>query len=187
MVKKERKIVTLLLRTTKAREFPYVILRPFRFITYRPFIIPRYPQWTKLAGRRTSENTQASGPQVEQIKGIRTRRRFALPECFCSSLQLQGGAEHAGSENALGDKQTNLSDRFQTTGRHVLVSCRATEVETTGRQQRKCERLTIACWSRRAQPWNGDRLIALVKQTQRDNTGRHLFIYLFIVCQKSSM
>ena len=89
--KKERKIVTLLLRTTKAREFPYVILRPFRFITYRPFIIPRYPQWTKLAGRRTSENTQASGPQVERIKGIRsfrTRRRFALPECFCSSLQL---------------------------------------------------------------------------------------------------
>jgi len=40
-------------------------------------------------------------------------------------------------------RQTNREPGRQPTGRHVLVN-RATEVETTGPQLWKCERLTIA-------------------------------------------
>jgi len=158
-----------------------VILRPFRFITYRPFIIPRYPQWTKLAGRRTSENTQASGPQVERIKGIRTRRRFALPECFCSSLQITRGRWTRRIGKCTG-RQTNqlerqISDDWATRFGQLQGDRSWNNWTTTAEVWTINHRvLEQTCTTLEWRPVNSTR--------QTDSTRQHwtTLIYLFIYC-----
>ena len=80
-------------------------------------------------------------------------------------LAVATGHQSSGRRNHLGDRQVgDKPTGRQTTGRHILVNW-ATEVETTGPQLWKCERLSIAVLEQLCAVLGQRPLISFIKQT----------------------